>query len=315
MTATPVVVIGQIARDLAVRVGRIPDAGGTVDIEQRRELLGGKGANIAVGLAQLGIPVCLLGVVGDDPVGAQLVEQCARDDIDTDPVVRRAGADSALMIDLVTADGRWRYLESVPEGTLLTKTDVEAQAERLARTDTLVIQLQQPVEAALTAIELAGSSCRVILDGSPPGGGQDRDRLLRAATVLRCDGREAELIAGRPVRDAAAGRAVARELLDTGPALVVLAIGDDGNLGVWSEGEVLVPLVDTEVVDSTGGGDAFVAALTWALSHDDDPARAIRLATAAAGMTVGHLAGRPALNPDQICTLADNAGRRVGSGR
>lgn len=315
MTATPVVVIGQIARDLAVRVGRIPDAGGTVDIEQRRELLGGKGANIAVGLAQLGIPVCLLGVVGDDPVGAQLVEQCARDDIDTDPVVRRAGADSALMIDLVTADGRWRYLESVPEGTLLTKTDVEAQAERLARTDTLVIQLQQPVEAALTAIELAGSSCRVILDGSPPGGGQDRDRLLRAATVLRCDGREAELIAGRPVCDAAAGRAVARELLDTGPALVVLAIGDDGNLGVWSEGEVLVPLADTEVVDSTGGGDAFVAALTWALSHDDDPARAIRLATAAAGMTVGHLAGRPALNPDQICTLADNAGRRVGSGR
>jgi ribokinase len=307
-----VVVIGQIARDLAVRVDRIPDAGGTVDIEQRRELLGGKGANIAVGLAQLGIPVCLLGVVGDDPVGAQLVEQCARDDIDTDPVVRRAGADSALMIDLVTADGRWRYLESVPEGTLLTKTDVEAQAERLARTDTLVIQLQQPVEAALTAIELAGSSCRVILDGSPPGGGQDRDRLLRAATVLRCDGREAELIAGRPVRDAVAGRAVARELLDTGPALVVLAIGDDGNLGVWSEGEVLVPLADTEVVDSTGGGDAFVAALTWALSHDDDPARAIRLATAAAGMTVGHLAGRPALNPDQICTLADNAGRRVG---
>jgi ribokinase len=315
VTATPVVVIGQIARDLAVRVDRIPDAGGTVDIEQRRELLGGKGANIAVGLAQLGIPVCLLGVVGDDPVGAQLVEQCARDDIDTDPVVRRAGADSALMIDLVTADGRWRYLESVPEGTLLTKTDVEAQAERLARTDTLVIQLQQPVEAALTAIELAGSSCRVILDGSPPGGGQDRDRLLRAATVLRCDGREAELIAGRPVRDAVAGRAVARELLDTGPALVVLAIGDDGNLGVWSEGEVLVPLADTEVVDSTGGGDAFVAALTWALSHDDDPARAIRLATAAAGMTVGHLAGRPALNPDQICALADNAGRRMGSGR
>jgi ribokinase len=315
VTATPVVVIGQIARDLAVRVGRIPDAGGTVDIEQRRELLGGKGANIAVGLAQLGIPVSLLGVVGDDPVGAQLVEQCARDDIDTDPVVRRAGADSALMIDLVTADGRWRYLESVPEGTLLTKTDVEAQAERLARTETLVIQLQQPVEAALTAIELAGSSCRVILDGSPQGGGQDRDRLLRAATVLRCDGREAELIAGRPVRDAVAGRAVARELLDTGPALVVLAIGDDGNLGVWSEGEVLVPLADTEVVDSTGGGDAFVAALTWALSHGDDPAQAIRLATAAAGMTVGHLAGRPALTPDQICTLADNAGRRVGSGR
>jgi hypothetical protein len=166
VTATPVVVIGQIARDLAVRVERIPDPGGTVDVAQRRELLGGKGANIAVGLVQLGVAVSLLGVVGDDSVGTQLIEQCTRDGIEADPVIRRAGAESALMIDIVTADGRWRYLESVPSGTLLTKADVEAEAPLMASTETLVIQLQQPVAAALTAIDLAGPRRRIILDGA-----------------------------------------------------------------------------------------------------------------------------------------------------
>ena len=89
--------------------------------------------------------------------------------------------------------------------------------------------------------------------------------------MLRCDAREAELVAGRPVPDATAARVVARELLEAGPTLIVLAVGEEGNLAVWSDGEVLVPLTDNEVVDSTGGGDAFVAALTWSLLAGDDP--------------------------------------------
>lgn len=47
----PLVVVGQVARDLVLRIDQLPAAGGSVDVARRRELLGGKGANIAVGLA------------------------------------------------------------------------------------------------------------------------------------------------------------------------------------------------------------------------------------------------------------------------
>ena len=47
----PVVVIGQIARDLVLVVDEVPGPSGSTDVRRRRELLGGKGANIAVGLA------------------------------------------------------------------------------------------------------------------------------------------------------------------------------------------------------------------------------------------------------------------------
>jgi ribokinase len=302
----PVVILGQIARDLVLRIDEVPAAHRSTDVSARREMLGGKGANIAVGLAQLGVPVAVLGVVGDDLVGGQLIEQCVRDGLDTRAVVRRPGAESALMVDIVTADGRWRYLESVPAGTLVTAADVRAHASLLGSTGTMIIQLQQPGDAALAAVAAVGPDCRIVLDGVPESDHSVRHALLASATVLRCDSREAELLTGRPIPSSAAARAAARELLAAGPDLVVFAVGDEGNLGVWPGGEVLVPLADAPVVDATGGGDAFVAALTWALSHDTDLASAVRLATAAAGLTVTHLGGRPDL---EVSRLHDQAAR------
>jgi len=298
--STPVVVLGQVARDLAVAVDEVPAAGGSADVTARRELLGGKGANIAVGLTQLGVPVTLIGVVGDDAVGGWLIEELDRDGIDTRGVPRRPGTESALMIDVVTPDGRWRYLESVPSGALLTADDVRSSAHLLGEAGTVIIQLQQPLDAVLAAVDAVRPGCRVILDGAFEADEGGRRRLLRAATVLRCDAREAELIAGRAVPDADAARSVARELLTDGPDLVVLAVGEEGNLAVWPDGDQLVSLSDAEVVDTTGGGDAFVAALTWSLIGNTDPEQAVRSATAAAGLTVDHLAGRPDLSEDAV---------------
>jgi ribokinase len=69
----------------------------------------------------------------------------------------------------------------------------------------------------------------------------------------------------------------------------------DGNEFVWADGELFVPLTDDKVVDTTGGGDAFVAALTTSLLRGDPHPEAARFATAASGATVGHAGGRPDL--------------------
>jgi ribokinase len=311
----PVVVVGQIARDIALRIDEVPPAGHGVDVAERRELLGGKGANIAVGLVQLGVPVTLIGVLGDDLAGDCLSGQCVRDGVPTEAIIHRAETASALMLDVVTADGRWRYLESVPNGALLTADDIRAQAAMIVQASTVVVQLQQPADALSAVVGLTGPGCRIILDGATPSDETVRHELLRSATVLRCDAREAELIAGRPVPDVETARDVAHQLMEAGPELVVLAVGEEGDLAVWPGGEMLVPLIDAPVVDTTGGGDAFVAALTWALTQGCGPAQAVQLATAAAGLTVRHLAGRPALTPERVRAEADRVGSLPGRGR
>ncbi|NGY64446.1 ribokinase [Lentzea sp. NEAU-D13] len=280
------VVVGQIARDLVLVVDEVPGPGGTAPVRERREMLGGKGANIAVGLAQLGAPVQLVGVVGDDDTGARLIARAAADGIGTEGVVQRQDCLTGLIVDLV-ADG-WRYLEHLPDGVLLREDDVPT--DLIARAATVVVQLQQPPEVALKAARAAHG--RVVLDGAPE---RLRAELLACADVVRADHQEAELLSGRKIADAAEATAAARDVMKHGPGLVAFAVDGVGNVFIWDEGELVVPLGDVEVVDTTGGGDAFVAGLTFALTRGDGPADAARLAVAASGATVTRPGGRPDL--------------------
>ena len=96
-----IVVVGQVGRDLVLTVEELPAAGSAAAVLERQELLGGKGANQAVGCRQLGAEVGLVGVVGTDPAGEAVLAQAAGDGIDVGAVVRRSGAPTALLVDLV----------------------------------------------------------------------------------------------------------------------------------------------------------------------------------------------------------------------
>jgi hypothetical protein len=132
-----VIVAGQIARDLVLVVDDVPGAGQSAAVRQRREMLGGKGANQAVALAQLGMRVALLGVVGDDDAGQQALDQARADGIDVSAVQRRDGTATGLVVDVVDRAGRWHYLEDLPPSVLLTETDVAAGASLASHPDLL----------------------------------------------------------------------------------------------------------------------------------------------------------------------------------
>lgn len=87
------------------------------------------------------------------------------------------------------------------------------------------------------------------------------------ADVLRADARETEMLAGSAVCTAAEAAKLATDLIRQRPSQVALAVDGLGNLVAWPEDSVFLPLTDTPVVDTTGAGDAFVAALITALAQ------------------------------------------------
>ncbi|KAA0101859.1 ribokinase [Mycolicibacterium sp. P1-18] len=287
-----VVVVGQVGRDVALRTERLPDEGGTAPVLERLERLGGKGANQAVGLVQLRVPVSLVGVVGDDAQGAAMLAEATADGVDVDHVVRRGG--TALLVTHVDARARRRLFEDVPDSALLTAADVERAAAAIDAADTVSVQLQQPVDAVLAAAHRGWrAGARVVADGVVDDGAVDE--LLATVHVLRADAKEAELLAGEPVGSVDAARAVAGDLLGRGPEVVALQIPGVGDLVAWPGGDRTYPLADVETVDPTGAGDAFVAALVAALRDGATPSAAGELATRAAAATVTRLGGRPEL--------------------
>lgn len=296
MDDTGVLVVGQLARDLVLRIPELPEAGGSTEAVERQELLGGKGANQAVGLRQLGASrVAVLGVLGEDPAGERALEQARADGLDVTHVVRRGR--TALLLDLVTGSGDRRLVEDVPDEALLTVADAEgaARGSLLDGVDTVCLQLQQPAEALLpVAARAQEHGVRVVLDGAVRGG--PGHRLLELADVVRMDAVETGLSAGVEVGSWADARAAAAWLLSAGPSVVALTVPGRGDLVAWAGGERLVEHEEVDVVDVTGGGDAFVAGMVTALRHGATPAEAGELASAAAGRVVQTLGGRPALS-------------------
>lgn len=287
-----VVVIGQIARDLVLRTDGPPTADDSTTILQRKELLGGKGANQAVGLAQLGVPVALIAVAGDDDAGTAVLAQAQRDGIDVGGVARRGT--TALLIDVVARPPERMLLEDVPESSLVQVADLDRSARLFDTADTVSIQLQQPATTALEAARRARRrGLRVVADGAPAPHLQAD--LLAAVDVIRADATEASLIAGSEIGTTKQASELADHLLTCGPELVAIAVPEVGDLVAWEGGTELFEFADVDVVDPTGAGDAFVAGLIAALRDGAAPAEAGRRANAAATATVQRLGGRPDL--------------------
>ncbi len=302
-----VVVVGQVARDLVVGVDEVPAAGGATAVRHRWEGLGGKGANQAVAAAQLGARVALVGVVGDDEPGRAVLQQAAADGLDTGGVVRRPGAVTALLVDLVTDGGSRRLLEDVAEDVLLRPADLDGAARLIASARAVLVQLQQPAAAVRAALRLCREAPAIVVVDGAPDDPAVREEVLARATVVRADAHEAELLVGRELDGVQAVERAARELVTAGPRLVVLAAGAQGEVVAWPGGSAVLPLVPVPVADPTGGGDTLTAALTVALLRGDEPERAVRWASAAAALTVQRLGGRPALDHAAVEELVRRA--------
>ncbi|GAA4189707.1 PfkB family carbohydrate kinase [Microbacterium oryzae] len=287
-----IVVVGQAGRDLVLRVDGLPDAGGSAPVAERIERLGGKGASMAIGIRQLNPDVrpTLLAVLGADAAGDVVHREAVAAGLDVAHVTRRGR--TALMVDVVTADGERRLLEDAPAESLLTVDDVERASDALERAHVVVLQLQQPATALLAAARMA-SQARIVLDGAVSG--RERDELLALADVVRADAHEAELLTGTPIRTREDASRAAGRLLDGRTTLVALSVAGEGDLVAWPGGEEFHPHGETEIVDATGAGDAFVAGLVTGVRHGESPQRTGQLAADCAAATVQRLGGHPDL--------------------
>lgn len=222
-----------------------------------------------------------------------MLAAAADDGIEVGPVARRGS--TSLLVTVVSDGGSRRLLEHVPEEALLTEQDVRRGIDQgvLDGVDTVCLQLQQPA-AAVVELAAAGRARGTLLvaDGAVPQGA--RHDLLDLVDVVRADAQEASSWTDREVSDLDSARAAARELLTRRPRLVALAV-PGGDLVAWEGGDELLPWPDVDVVDPTGGGDAFVAGLVTGLRAGERERGSGRLASRAAAATVSRLGGRPDL--------------------
>ncbi|CAN5286561.1 ribokinase [soil metagenome] len=242
---------------------------------------GGKATNQAVAVARLGVPVRLVTVVGNDQRGRRAIGYFEEVGVDVSFSVVVDGATDVGFV-LLPPNAIPAIATAMERSAQLDAPLVRRRASAIDGASSVVCQLEAPPEAALEAFRIARDRhVRTILNPSPVV--PVPLELFELCDVLVPNEHEAAALVGReaPVAELAAE---VQERLGV-PAVVVTA----GAAGAYvaAGGQVQhVPTRAAEAVDTTGAGDAFLAALAVRLRTEDDLADAAAYAVRAATIKV-----------------------------
>ena len=274
------VVVGSLNMDLVLGVPELPSRGQTLLSRSWDRSPGGKGANQASALGRLGAGVEMVGAVGDDADGAELVIALAAAGVSTRHVSKRAREHTGLAVVCVTPEGDNAIVVASGANATLLPGDVVAAAPAFAGASLLLLQLEIPPETVLAAAAAGRQAGALVILNAAPA----RDMaagLLGQVDVLVVNAGEAAALAGGDDPEVAAAR-----LRDQGPGMVVVTRGGEGCLVADDHGMSRLPADPVAVVDTTGAGDCFAAALGFGLAEGHDARQAARFAVAAAALAV-----------------------------
>lgn len=254
---------------------------------------GGGGVNVARAIHKLGGGVNALVAVGGAS-GQRLMQLLAQEGVPVHPVPVSGETRQSLAVTDEETGGQYRF--SLPGHTL---TDEDG-----AR---LISEIAATVQ----------KGCHIVLSGGvAPGLGDDFPERIHAAIttrtdklivdtskapllrlvqkparplhILRLDKREAVIAAGHPLASLEDCVAFAQRLIDRGVARTIVTSREaEGSILVTEGARYSCRGPEVEVVSKVGAGDAFVGALTLALTDGQSPAVALQWAVAAATATMG----------------------------
>ncbi len=276
-----IVVFGSTNVDVTAYAARLPAPGQTVHGESYAIQLGGKGANQAVAVARLGAPVELAGRTGTDAFGTLARDRLTAFGVGTGHLLADAGTPTGIAVIGVSGDGENCITVIGGANMAVGRDDVARLSDLFAETKILLLQLEIPLEAALSAakaVRRAGGF--VILDPAPAPAEPFADDVWKSVDLVTPNETETEALTGiRPIDRASAAHA-ATAMMERGLPNAIVKMGAGGVYWKSAEGEGFVPSFKVEAIDTVAAGDCFNGGLAFALARGDELADAVRFASA-----------------------------------
>ena len=289
MVVHSVVVLGSINMDLVVRVPKLPRPGDSVLGDRLLTIAGGKGANQAVAAARLGASVRMVGRVGADAFGGQLLEGLRADGVDVSRVAVDPDEPSGAALIVVEEGGENTVTVAPGANGRLGEAEVARVSHGLRPGDVVVMQLEIPLATVLAAAEAAMSAgARVVLNAAPSEAlsGCEPPRV----DVIVVNEREADDLGVDGLRRAAGA--------------LVVTLGEAGSILYAGGHQKRIEPHRVAAVDATAAGDAFVGALAFELARGASTEHAVSLGNAAGAAAATRLGARPSLpTPEDLRRL------------
>ncbi len=266
---------GVVAADVVLRVQHIPVPGNHVNAEALGWRIGGSSANVACGLSSAGHHVRLVGPVGRDAMGEQLLAELEQHGVDTEYTFRVDAASPRTLILL--DDTGERTIIAVDSGPG-PSSFLPAHGPELRSADCVYVEgyTRYPVGTAASAES-------ALLATSPPVPGAT---AWPAAVVVGSETQYHNVTSAGMFETV---RSVSGDRLEW----VVVTRGEAGADAYAASSELHVDAVATDQVDATGAGDAFTVGLLHGLLRSDDMAAALQVGAAWGAATAAQLRSIP----------------------
>ncbi|MBE6950856.1 MAG: winged helix-turn-helix transcriptional regulator [Ruminococcaceae bacterium] len=247
--------------------------------------IGGVGRNIAHNLSLLGADVRMLTAYGDDLYGEKLVSVCTAAGIDMSHAQKLRDEATSTYLYIAGPDGDMSL--AVSDMAICDRIDPDYLASHYAllqNARVIVCDANIPAESLGYLTEQFHAP--IFCDPVSTAKAEKLRRILGKLHTLKPNRIEAELLSGVRIESRADVETAARALLDTGLQRVFISLGADGVYAASQEERCWMENLPAKMVNTTGCGDSFMAALVWAYLEELSLEDSVRAGLAASSITI-----------------------------
>lgn len=292
-----IAVLGSINMDLVAQTPRLPAPGETLTGHDFFTAPGGKGANQAVAAARLGSSVFMIGRVGGDVFGEALLDSLEHNRVNIDKVFKEPEQSSGVALIAVDDNAENNIIVVPGANGLVGDADISHLSEILPKIDVLLLQLEIPIEAVISAAQAAQKhGVKVILDPAPAQ--PLPPEIYNYIDIITPNETEASLLVGFPVQSQNDAAKAAKKIMSLGVPQIIIKMGAKGVYWANAEANEFFPAYEVDAVDTVAAGDAFNGGLAVALREGLPLPEAISWGMAAGALSATKHGAQPSM-PDR----------------
>ncbi len=292
---TRIAVIGSLNMDLVVRAPRLPKPGETIiGTDDLNMVPGGKGANQAYCTARLGAKVAMIGRVGDDTFGVQLINNLKKVGVDTQYIKRDADASTGIAMIVVEEGGLNSIVVSSGANGRVDLSDISQAEAAILSANLILLQLEIPIPVVIEAALLAKKhGVKVLLNPAPAQ--KLPDELLSLIDILIPNETETAMLSEYDIRTDDGIKKAATKLHQSGVKTIIMTRGNRGASLMAKNKIEHYPAFPIQAVDTTGAGDAFVGSFAIAFAEGKSIKESIRCGNAAGALASTKSGAQPSM--------------------
>ena len=282
-----ITILGIFVADISFSGNKIPTTGETILGDSYNVGPGGKGCNQAIAISRLGGKVNFISKLGNDDYGRLAINKLKKDNIDTSNIIisnqHKTGV-AGIHVDRNTGKNAITVVRGAPSSLTIKEIDTNL----IKQSKIFLTQLEIPIEVTLHCLKAAKEYGLINILNPAPACKLSSD-FFKLIDYFTPNETEAEFYTGIKINDENDAKTSAKKLIDMGIKKVIITLGEKGLFYSDGKEEIYMKASSDKAVDTTGAGDAFNGAFSFALFKGKKIKDCLEMANKVAGLSTTKL--------------------------